>query len=86
VCCTFSSAHLFSSQSKSKYSEARHRAIRALHCAKNKHPFESQDDELYRLEVDLLRPRAVTPSSVIVQRDAGTLYNEYTKVVRYYFE
>ncbi|KAJ7819613.1 hypothetical protein B0H14DRAFT_2455771, partial [Mycena olivaceomarginata] len=58
------------------YSEARHRAICALRCAKNKRPFESQDDELYRLEVDLLRPGAVTPSSAIVRRDVGTLYNE----------
>ncbi|KAJ7349799.1 hypothetical protein DFH08DRAFT_614591, partial [Mycena albidolilacea] len=75
-----------SSHSKSKYSEAHHRAICALRCAKNEHPFESQDDELYRLEVDLLRPGAVAPSSVVVRRDVGTLYNEYAKVVRYYFE
>ncbi|KAJ7892113.1 hypothetical protein B0H14DRAFT_2335500, partial [Mycena olivaceomarginata] len=68
------------------YSEARHRAICALRCAKNKRPFESQDDELYKLEVDLLRPGAVAPSSAIVRRDVGTLYNEYAKVVRYYFE
>ncbi|KAJ7448485.1 hypothetical protein FB451DRAFT_975327, partial [Mycena latifolia] len=58
----------FSSQFESKYTEARHRALYALRCARNKYSFESQDDELYRLEVDLLRSGAVAPSSAVVQR------------------
>ncbi|KAJ6466084.1 hypothetical protein DFH09DRAFT_956918, partial [Mycena vulgaris] len=68
------------------YNEARHRAICTIHCAANKHPFASQDDHWYRLEVELLRPGTTPPSSKTVERDIGTLYTEYAKVVCWYFE
>ncbi|KAJ6532464.1 hypothetical protein B0H19DRAFT_449692 [Mycena capillaripes] len=56
------------------YNEARHRAICAIRCAANKRPFASQDDEWYRLEVELLRPGTIPPSSKAVERDVGLLY------------
>ncbi|KAJ7495277.1 ribonuclease H-like domain-containing protein [Mycena latifolia] len=64
------------------YNEARHRAICAIRCAANKRPFASQDDHWYRLEVELLRPGTIPPSSKTVERDVGTLYTEYAKVKR----
>ncbi|KAJ7748050.1 hypothetical protein B0H16DRAFT_1319963, partial [Mycena metata] len=70
----------------SPYNEAQHRAICAIRCAANKHSFASQDDKWYHLEVDLLRPGTIPPSSKIVARDVGLLYLEYAKVVRWYFE
>jgi hypothetical protein len=70
----------------SPYNEARHRAICAIRCAANKRSFASQDDQWYRLEVELLRPGTIPPSSKIVARDVGIIYSEYAKVVRWYFE
>ncbi|KAJ7723061.1 hypothetical protein B0H16DRAFT_1334332, partial [Mycena metata] len=64
------------------YTEARHRAL----CAANKRPFASQDDVWYQMEVELLRPGTITPSSKVVERDVGLLYTEYAKVIRWYFE
>ncbi|KAJ7509795.1 hypothetical protein B0H11DRAFT_2270148 [Mycena galericulata] len=61
------------------YNEARHRAICAIRCAANKRSFASQDDEWYHLEVELLRPGTIPPSSKIVARDVGVLYSEYAK-------
>jgi hypothetical protein len=72
--------------SPSPYNEARHRAICAIRCAANKHPFASQDDVWYWQEVELLRPGIIPPSSKIVERDVTLLYTEYAKVVRWYFE
>ncbi|KAJ6550438.1 hypothetical protein DFH09DRAFT_1168882 [Mycena vulgaris] len=57
------------------YNEARHRAICAIRCAANKCSFASQDDEWYRLEVELLRPGTIPPSSKIVAHDMGILYS-----------
>lgn len=48
--------------------------------------FASQDDKWYRWEVKLLRPGTIPPSSKVVERDVSTLYAEYAKVVRWYFE
>ncbi|KAJ7871386.1 hypothetical protein B0H14DRAFT_2345222, partial [Mycena olivaceomarginata] len=70
----------------SPYNEARHRAICAIRCTANKRPFASQDDEWYRLEVELLLPGTIPPSSKAVERDVGLLYAEYAKVVHWYFE
>ncbi|KAF8162050.1 hypothetical protein K438DRAFT_1731315, partial [Mycena galopus ATCC 62051] len=70
----------------SPYNETRHRAICALRCAANKRSFESQDDKWYRMEVELLRPGTIPPSPKVVQRDISTLYIEYAKVVRWYFD
>ncbi|KAF7364358.1 Dimer-Tnp-hAT domain-containing protein [Mycena sanguinolenta] len=68
------------------YNESRHRAICALRCAANKRSFASQDDPWYRMEVELLRPGTIPPSSKLVEQDIGLLYVEYAKVVRWYFE
>nr|GAT51334.1 predicted protein [Mycena chlorophos] len=57
----------------STYNEARHRAICAVRCAHNKHPYQSQDDVLYRAEVQLLRPRTIVPNAKIVANDVGLI-------------
>ncbi|KAJ7874071.1 hypothetical protein B0H14DRAFT_3437991 [Mycena olivaceomarginata] len=56
------------------YNEARHRVICALRCAANKRSFASQDDKWYRMEVELLPPGTIPPSSKVVERDISTLY------------
>ncbi|KAJ7772576.1 hypothetical protein DFH07DRAFT_686931, partial [Mycena maculata] len=68
------------------YNEAWHHTICAIWCATNKHSFASQDDEWYHMEVELLRPGTIPPSSKIVAHDVGTLYAEYGKVVHWYIE
>lgn len=70
----------------SHYTEARHRAICALRVCVSKRSFESQDDPLYRKEVELLRPGTLVPSSYTVSRDVSTLYKGFAPVVEKYFE
>ncbi|KAJ7719643.1 hypothetical protein B0H16DRAFT_1336537, partial [Mycena metata] len=54
------------------YTEARHRALCAIRCAANKRPFASQDDVWYQMEVELLRPGTITPSSKVVEHPSLT--------------
>ncbi|KAJ7706905.1 hypothetical protein B0H17DRAFT_918808, partial [Mycena rosella] len=68
------------------YNEVQHRAICAIQCAVSKCSLASQDDEWYCLEVKLLRPGTIPPSSKIVAHDMGILYSKYAKVVWWYFE
>ncbi|KAG9080749.1 hypothetical protein FS749_007915 [Ceratobasidium sp. UAMH 11750] len=56
------------------YSMARHRAILALRCARDRRPFESVVDELHQQEVELLRPGTQLPSLATVSEDIRRIY------------
>ncbi|KAJ7585604.1 hypothetical protein C8J56DRAFT_720457, partial [Mycena floridula] len=67
------------------YSQARHHAICALRVATSKCPFASQDDPLYRMEIELLRPGTMVPSSDNVAHDVRKLYAGFAPYVQQYF-
>ncbi|QRV82979.1 AC transposase [Ceratobasidium sp. AG-Ba] len=74
------------SQYFSGYSEARHRVLIALRCAQNKRSFNSVADDLYRQEVDLLRPGTIVPSPMTVFRDTQVLYACSSDGVKTYYK
>ena len=55
------------SDSAIPYSEANHRALIALHCAKSARPINMVMDEDYLAEVEMLHPGTVVPSPNTVQ-------------------
>ncbi|KAF8965912.1 hypothetical protein BDZ97DRAFT_1658276 [Flammula alnicola] len=67
------------------YSEAAHRALIALRCAKNARPINSVLDEDYKLEVEMLRPGTKLPSPMTVQRDLLYIYEQASIAVKNYF-
>ncbi|KAF8958351.1 hypothetical protein BDZ97DRAFT_1668734, partial [Flammula alnicola] len=67
------------------YSQAAHRALIALRCAKNSRPFNIVDDEDYRTEVQMLRPGTTLPRPKTVSRDINSIYLELSQHVRQYF-
>jgi len=67
------------------YSEAAHRALIALHCAKNGRPFNSVLDEDYHQEVQMLRPGTKIPHPITVQRDLLSIYAQASIAVMNYF-
>lgn len=68
------------------YSQAAHRALIALRCARSNRPFNIVCDEDYQLEVEMLRPGTVIPSPSTVSRDIRAIYLEMSKLVRAYFK
>ena len=67
------------------YSEAGHRALIALRCAKNACPINSVLDEDYRLEVKMLRPGTKLPGAMTTQRDMVYIYEQTSIAVKNYF-
>jgi hypothetical protein len=74
------------SKSGPPYSEAAHRALIALHCAKNHQPFNSVLDNNYQTEVQMLRPGMKVPHPMTVSRDVNAMYFEMSKHVQNYFQ
>jgi hypothetical protein len=74
------------SQSGPPYSEAAHRALIALRCAKHHRPFNSVLDDDYQTEVQMLRPGTKIPHPMTVSRDVNAMYFEMSKHVRNYFQ
>jgi hypothetical protein len=68
------------------YTEAAHRALIALRCAKNHRPFNSVLDEDYQAEVNMLRPGTKLPHPATVSRDIQAIYLDMSKHIRDYFE
>lgn len=67
------------------YSEAAHRALIALRCAKNARPFNMVQDEDYLREVQMLRPGTKVPKPITVQRDLHEIYERASILVQDYF-
>ena len=68
------------------YSEAAHRALIGLRCAKSHRPFNSVLDDDYQTEVQMLRPGTKIPHPMTVSRDVNAMYFEMSKHVRNYFQ
>jgi hypothetical protein len=68
-----------------KYSEATHRALIALRCAKYQRPFNSVVDEEYKIEVNMLRPGTKIPHPSTIGRDVRVLYQDWSELVKDYF-
>lgn len=68
------------------YTEAAHRALIALRCAKNHRPFNSVLDEDYQAEVNMLRPGTKLPHPVTVSRDIQAIYLDMSMHVHDYFQ
>ena len=66
------------------YSEANHRTLIALRCADSQRPFSMVDDRFYKMEVEMLHPGAVIPSSSTVSRDSTRLYLSVANIVASY--
>ena len=77
--------HVKPTSSTIPYSEAAHRALIALHCAKNARPINSVLDEDYRNEVEMLRPGTKLPHPMTVQRDLLCIYEQASIAVKNYF-
>ena len=73
------------SESAIPYSEANHRALIALRCAKSARPINMVMDEDYLAEVEMLRPGTVVASPNTVQRDLTHIYNMTSMYVMNYF-
>ena len=67
------------------YSEAAHRALIVLRCAKNARPLNSVLDEDYKLEVEMLRPGTKLPHPMTIQRDLLYIYEQTSIAVKNYF-
>jgi hypothetical protein len=63
------------------YTEAAHRALIALRCAKNHRPFNSVLDEDYQAEVNMLRPGTKLPHPAAVSRDIQAIYLDLSIVM-----
>lgn len=68
------------------YTEAAHRALIALRCAKNHRPFNFVLDEDYQAEVNMLRPGTKLPHPATVSRDIQAIYLDMSMHVRSYFQ
>ena len=68
------------------YTEAAHRVLIALRCAKNHRPFNSVLDEDYQAEVNMLRPGTKLPHPATVSRDIQAIYLNMSKHICDYFE
>lgn len=73
------------SESAIPYSEANHRALIALRCAKSARPINMVTDEDYLAEVEMLRPGTVVPSTNTIQRDLMHIYTMASVFVANYF-
>ncbi|KAJ3573237.1 hypothetical protein NP233_g2572 [Leucocoprinus birnbaumii] len=82
---THSQASRSSNVVKITYSEAAHRAIIALHCARNQRPFNIVNDPMYKAEVDLLRPGTSVLTPEMLSRDTLLLHQELSRSVRDHF-
>ncbi|KAI0061953.1 hypothetical protein BV25DRAFT_1804976 [Artomyces pyxidatus] len=69
----------------SKYTPARHRALLAMRCARSKRPFNSVLDPDYQAEVELLRPGTVIPSPRTISEDVKAIYKSVSQKVKEYF-
>jgi hypothetical protein len=67
------------------YSEAAHRALIALRCAKHHRSFNSVLDDDYQVEVEMLRPGTRLPHPSTVSRDLNAMYTMMSIFVRNYF-
>jgi hypothetical protein len=67
------------------YSEARHRALIALRCAKQARPINMILDDDYRQEVEMLRPGTVTPHPTTTHRDLINIYTHMSNHVFNFF-
>ena len=65
---------------------ARHRTLIAMRCARNKRSFNSFADDLYRQEIELLRPGTSLPSPMTVSRDIQVIYASAVDGVKEYFK
>lgn len=67
------------------YSEAAHRAIIALRCAKHARAINSVLDDDYLMEIEMLRPGTRVPKPMTVQRDLLHIYAQASIAVKNYF-
>ncbi|KAF8595924.1 hypothetical protein BDV93DRAFT_455826, partial [Ceratobasidium sp. AG-I] len=70
----------------STYSVAKHRTLIAIQCAQNKRSFNSVADDLYRQEVELLRPGTSLPSPTTVLCDVRVIYASAATGVKEYLQ
>lgn len=70
------SVSLSSDDEVPSYSVARHRAILAIRCARDRRSFESVVDDLHQQEVQLLRPGTELPCSATVSNDVRHIYED----------
>jgi hypothetical protein len=73
------------SESTIPYSEANHRTLIALRCAKSARPINMVMDEDYLAEVEMLRPGTLVPSTNTVQWDLMHIYTMASVFVMNYF-
>jgi hypothetical protein len=69
-----------------EYSEAKHQAILAIRCARDRRSFESVVDDLHRQEVELLRPGTVLPVSATISNDVKAIYSDASYAVARYLQ
>ncbi|EJD02978.1 uncharacterized protein FOMMEDRAFT_84858 [Fomitiporia mediterranea MF3/22] len=87
IACTNSRGHTTNAtQPPIIYSEAAHRTLIALRCAKSNRPFNFVKDCYYALEVAMLRPGVSLPSPDTVSSDIKAIYTGLSIQVRNYFK
>lgn len=74
------------SQATLQYSEAAHRALNALRCAKSLRPFNSVADPDYHEELRMLRPNITLITPQKVSRDINAIYLAMSFHVKQYFK
>ena len=70
----------------SSYSVAKHCTLIAIQCAQYKRSFNSVADDLYRQEVELLRPGTSLPLPKTVSRDVQVIYASAATGVKEYLQ
>ncbi|QRV95405.1 hAT family dimerization protein [Ceratobasidium sp. AG-Ba] len=83
---TQSASQLRDTEAATQYSEARHRAILVLRCARYRRSFESAVDDLHREEVDFLRPGTLLPTSATLSTTAKHLYDDSARDAASYLQ
>ncbi|QRV87680.1 hAT family dimerization protein [Ceratobasidium sp. AG-Ba] len=79
-------SQLRDTEAATQYSEARHRAILVLQCARYRRSFESAVDDLHREEVDFLRPGTSLPTSATLSTTAKHLYSDSARDAALYLQ
>ncbi|KAF8595111.1 hypothetical protein BDV93DRAFT_408332, partial [Ceratobasidium sp. AG-I] len=74
------------SASTTSYSYAMHLAIIVMSCAYHYLPFARVLDNLFRRQVELLRPGTIVPDSSTVSRTTRFVYEQQAHRVKSYFQ
>ncbi|QRV80101.1 hAT family dimerization protein [Ceratobasidium sp. AG-Ba] len=81
-----SPSQLGDANTAAQYSEARHRAILVLRCARYHRSFESAVDDFHREEADFLRPGTLLPTSATLSTTAKHLYTSSAQGAALYLQ